>query len=417
MRSRSTAGETSSPGSKRAAKRPRTSRSAPNTKRSRSTSPTIRPSPTRASAASGALLEAMRARLGWEAIEDDGRLIGLFDAKGGGAISLEPGGQFELSGAQARRHSCAGRRASRASRRRAWRGRAARHRLSRARHEPEMAARRDAADAEKPLSHHDRLHAEGRHARPRHDVPHRDGAGEPRLCERSRHGRQAARRARVAAGDDRAIRQFAVHRRRAERVFVRALRDLAPHRSRTAPACCRSPSSRAWGSSDTSITRSTCRCISSNAASTYHDVAGASFRDLMQGRLAALPGERATVSDWANHLSTIFPEVRLKRYLEMRGADVGPPDRIVAQSALMVGALLRRAALDGASELIRGWTREERQALARRGAAARARRARRRPLGARDRARHAGFGAGRPRAPSATQCGGARRNALSRSAL
>ena len=77
----------------------------------------------------------------------------------------------------------------------------------------------------------------------------------------------------------------------------------------------------------------------------YHDVAGASFRDLLAGRLAALPGERATISDWANHLSTIFPEVRLKRYLEMRGADVGPAERIVALSALMVGLYYDSAAL------------------------------------------------------------------------
>ena len=75
----------------------------------------------------------------------------------------------------------------------------------------------------------------------------------------------------------------------------------------------------------------------------YHDVAGASFRDLLAGRLAALPGERATISDWANHLSTIFPEVRLKRYLEMRGADVGPPERILALTALCVGLYYDRA--------------------------------------------------------------------------
>ncbi len=55
----------------------------------------------------------------------------------------------------------------------------------------------------------------------------------------------------------------------------------------------------------------------------YHDVAGASFRDLMAGKLATLPGERATMSDWDNHLTTLFPEVRLKRFLEMRGADGG----------------------------------------------------------------------------------------------
>ena len=56
----------------------------------------------------------------------------------------------------------------------------------------------------------------------------------------------------------------------------------------------------------------------------YFDVSGQSFRDLLAGKLASLPGERATISDWANHLTTIFPEVRLKRYLEMRGADGGP---------------------------------------------------------------------------------------------
>ena len=83
----------------------------------------------------------------------------------------------------------------------------------------------------------------------------------------------------------------------------------------------------------------------------------------MAGRLPGLPGERARISDWANHLSTIFPEVRLKRYLEMRGADVGPPERIVAQSALMVGLYYDSVALDGALELIRGWSATQRQAL------------------------------------------------------
>ena len=80
--------------------------------------------------------------------------------------------------------------------------------------------------------------------------------------------------------------------------------------------------------------------------STYHDVAGSSFRDLLAGRHPARPGEIATRSDWANHVSTLFPEVRLKRYLEMRGADVGPPERIVALSAFWVGLLYDAAALD-----------------------------------------------------------------------
>jgi glutamate--cysteine ligase len=95
----------------------------------------------------------------------------------------------------------------------------------------------------------------------------------------------------------------------------------------------------------------------------YHDVAGASFRDLLAGRLEALPGERATISDWANHLSTIFPEVRLKRYLEMRGADVGPAARICALSALMVGLYYDRDALAAAFDLVRNWSAAERQKL------------------------------------------------------
>ena len=85
----------------------------------------------------------------------------------------------------------------------------------------------------------------------------------------------------------------------------------------------------------------------------YHDVAGASFRDLLAGRLAALPGERATISDWANHLSTIFPEVRLKRYLEMRGADVGPPERIWRWRRCAVGLYYDASALAAAGDLIK----------------------------------------------------------------
>ena len=78
---------------------------------------------------------------------------------------------------------------------------------------------------------------------------------------------------------------------------------------------------------------------------------------------AQAPGERATIADWANHLSSIFPEVRLKRYLEMRGADVGPPERIVALSALMAGLYYDPDALRAAEALIQGWTAEDRQKL------------------------------------------------------
>ena len=95
----------------------------------------------------------------------------------------------------------------------------------------------------------------------------------------------------------------------------------------------------------------------------YIDVAGQSFRDLMAGKLPALPGERATISDWANHLSTIFPEVRLKRYLEMRGSDSGPRRRLPALPAYWVGILYDDACLDAAWDLVKHWTAEERQKL------------------------------------------------------
>jgi glutamate--cysteine ligase len=95
----------------------------------------------------------------------------------------------------------------------------------------------------------------------------------------------------------------------------------------------------------------------------YIDVAGQSFRDLMEGRLPGLPGERATISDWANHISTIFPEVRLKRYLEMRGADGGPWRRLPALPAYWAGILYDDNALDAAWDMVKGWTAAERQKL------------------------------------------------------
>ncbi len=95
----------------------------------------------------------------------------------------------------------------------------------------------------------------------------------------------------------------------------------------------------------------------------YLDVAGQSFRDLLAGRLASHPGERATMSDWANHLSTIFPEVRLKRYLEMRGSDGGPVRRLASLTAFWVGIFYHEPSLDGAWDLVKDWTAAERQAL------------------------------------------------------
>jgi len=95
----------------------------------------------------------------------------------------------------------------------------------------------------------------------------------------------------------------------------------------------------------------------------YIDASGQSFRDYLDGRLPAYPGHRPTLKDWADHSTTAFPEVRLKKYLEMRGADSGPWNRICALPAFWVGLLYDDAALDAAWDLVKDFTLEERHAL------------------------------------------------------
>jgi len=93
--------------------------------------------------------------------------------------------------------------------------------------------------------------------------------------------------------------------------------------------------------------------------SQYIDVSGQSFRDFLKGELPGLPGEIATMSDWADHLTTIFPEVRLKKYLEMRGADSGPWRRLCALSAFWTGLLYDADSQSAAWDLVKNWTIED----------------------------------------------------------
>ncbi|MEP6939941.1 MAG: glutamate--cysteine ligase [Rudaea sp.] len=95
----------------------------------------------------------------------------------------------------------------------------------------------------------------------------------------------------------------------------------------------------------------------------YIDLAGRSFKDFMSGRLADLPGALPTLKDWADHTTTAFPEVRLKKYLEMRGADGGPWNRLCALPAFWVGLLYDQTALDAAWDLVKDFTMAERNAL------------------------------------------------------
>jgi glutamate--cysteine ligase len=96
---------------------------------------------------------------------------------------------------------------------------------------------------------------------------------------------------------------------------------------------------------------------------TFLDAHGAKFQDFMEGKLEICPGQVATLTDWSNHLNTIWPEVRLRRFLEMRGADNGPAEMIKALPAFWVGILYDDQSLDAAYEMIRDWTLEEREYL------------------------------------------------------
>lgn len=95
----------------------------------------------------------------------------------------------------------------------------------------------------------------------------------------------------------------------------------------------------------------------------YHDLAGKSFRKFLRGELSELPGAKPSMKDWADHMTTAFPEVRLKKYLEMRGADGGPWNRLCALPAFWVGLLYDQTALDAAWDLVKDFTMVERNAL------------------------------------------------------
>ena len=309
-----------------------------------------------------ALLEGMRKRLGWDGIEDGGNLIGLYDPNGGGAISLEPGGQFELSGAPLDdAHATA-------------------DELDR-----HLAVARSVADplgigflalgmspkwsvAETPIMPKHRYAIMARYM--------------PKVGTRGLD--MMFRTATVQVNLDFMSEKDMVAKMRvglALQPAITALFANSPFTDRKLNGLL-SARSEIWRHTDAARTGMLSFVFEPGMGferyvdyaldvplyflkrgGNYQDVAGASFRDLLAGRLKEAHGERATIADWANHLSTIFPEVRLKRYLEMRGADVGPPERIVAFAALMAGLYYDPDALGSAEALIEGWSAEDRQKL------------------------------------------------------
>ena len=309
-----------------------------------------------------ALLEGMQSLLGWEPIMEGPNVIGLFDVTGGGAISLEPGGQFELSGAPLETvHQTCGELMS------------------------HLAQLREVAQ---PLA----IDFLGIGMTPdwtRADMP---------MMPKGRYRIMTDYMPKVGTlGLDMMYRTCTVQTNldyASEADMVKKLRvSLALQPVGTAlfanspftegkPNGFLSFRSEIWRHTDPDRSGMLPWAFEPGMGferwvdyaldvpmyfvkrgEKYIDVAGQSFHDLLAGRLPGLPDERATISDWSNHVSTIFPEVRLKRYLEMRGSDSGRWRRLPSLPAFWVGLLYDDASLDAAWDIVKGWTAEERQKL------------------------------------------------------
>src|ERR1700731_3325725 len=299
-----------------------------------------------------ALLEGMQHLLGWQPIMEGPNIIGLFDVTGGGAISLEPGGQFELSGAQVETV----------------------HQTT----SELMAHLAQVREVAAPL--HIGFLGIGM-------TPSWSRADMPKM-PKGRYKIMTAYMPKVGKyGLDMMYRTCTVQTNldfSSEADMVKKLRVSLALQPIATALFANSPftegrlngflsaRSEVWRHTDPARTGMLPFAFEQGMSferyvdyalsvpmyfvkrgDIYHDVAGADFRDLLEGRLAQLPGEQATLADWANHLSTIFPEVRLKRYLEMRGADAGPRPFLPALPALLTGLLYEPASLDAAWDIVK----------------------------------------------------------------
>ena len=309
-----------------------------------------------------ALLEGMQHLLGWEPIIENGNIIGLFDVTGGGAISLEPGGQFELSGAPVEdvHQTCSELMAHLAQVKQiaaplgiGFLGLGMTPNWSRAEIPVMPKGRYRIMTAYMPKVGGHGLDMMYRTCTVQTNL---DFASEGDMVKKIRVG-LALQPVATAIFANSPFTQGAPNGFLSFRSEI--WRDTDSHRTGMLPWAFE-PGMGFERYVDYALDVA---MYFVKRGETYIDVAGQSFRDLMQGRLAALPGEHATISDWANHVSTIFPEVRLKRYLEMRGADGGPWRRLPALPAYWVGLLYDDVALDAAWDLVKGWSAQARQAL------------------------------------------------------
>jgi glutamate--cysteine ligase len=269
----------------RATSRATSGASAPSTRNSPSMSTATPRSPTTARAASGRLLEGMQRMLGWDPIMDGDNIIGLVEPTGQGAISLEPGGQFELSGAPLETLHQTCRENQRASGAAARDRGTARHRFLGLGGSPKWTLRRDAAHAEVALRHHDGLHAQGRHAGPRHDVPHLHDPGESRLRVGSRHASQDAGFAETAAAVATALFANSPFTEGAPNGLSRGAARSGATPTTSARACSRSVFRRHFGFERLRRVGARRADVFRHPRRTYHDVTHVTFRQFMDGAL------------------------------------------------------------------------------------------------------------------------------------
>jgi glutamate--cysteine ligase len=309
-----------------------------------------------------ALLEGMQMLLGWEPILEGKTIIGLADVTGGGAISLEPGGQFELSGAplETIHRTCS----------------ELNSHLAQLRQIAEPLGIGFLGIGMSPLWTRDEtpVMPKGRYKIMSNYMPKVGSLGLDMMF----------RTCTVQANLD-----FSTEADMVKKLRVSlALQPIATALFANSPFTEGKPNgylsfrSHVWEDTDAARSGMLPFAFESGMGyeryvdyaldvpmyfikrgSDYIDVAGSSFRDLLEGKHPARPGERATISDWANHLSTIFPEVRLKRYLEMRGADAGPWKNLCALPAFWVGLLYDDQSLDAAWEIVKNWSAAERGQL------------------------------------------------------
>ncbi|MBT9289386.1 glutamate--cysteine ligase [Prosthecodimorpha staleyi] len=309
------------------------------------------------------LLEGMEGLLGWEPIMDRDAIIGLADPVGGGAISLEPGGQFELSGAplETLHHTC-------------------RETFS------HLAQVREIGD---PLG----IGFLGVGASPKWS------RAETPVMPKSRYGIMSAYMPKVGGkGLDMMFRTSTVQvnldygseadMRNKMRVSL-ALQPVATALFASSPFLDGKPNgflsyrSEVWRDTDAARTGMLPIAFEDGFGfeayaewaldvpmylikreDTYHDATDVTFRQFLEGALRnRLPGVVPEIGDWVNHLGSLFPEVRLKRYIEQRGADAGPWRRLLALPAFWVGLLYDEGVLDEALALVADWSAEERQYL------------------------------------------------------